>query len=113
MHGERMCSRLLAPKRATLATSHCKEMSCLRMVGAGRFERPMCGVMIEVAIISGGIGRISMFSDTVDIKPLDGTAVFCQGEGCDQPALYLFCTSTRPTAYAAYCEHHARQCANR
>ena len=55
----------------------------------------------------------TMSSETVDIKPLDGTAVLCQGEGCDQPALYLFCAATRTPSYAAYCERHARQFANR
>jgi len=49
--------------------------------------------------------------DTVDIKLLDGTAVICQGDGCDQQALFLFHAAAG--TYSAYSERHARQFANR
>ena len=54
-----------------------------------------------------------MSQAAVDIKPLDGSAVLCQGDQCDRPALYLFCGPARTPSYTAYCELHARLFANR
>ena len=31
-----------------------------------------------------------MLSETITIKPLDGSAVLCEADECDKPALYLF-----------------------
>jgi hypothetical protein len=39
------------------------------------------------------------------IKPLDGTAVRCEADRCEDPALFLFVGTS--TARWAYCEMHA------
>jgi hypothetical protein len=51
--------------------------------------------------------------EAITIRQLDGTAVLCQGEGCDRAAMYLFVTSAPDPSYSAYCEGHARQLAGR
>jgi len=43
-----------------------------------------------------------------DIKPIDGTAVRCEVERCEKPALFLFIASGPSGARWAYCEEHAR-----
>ena len=42
------------------------------------------------------------------IKPLDGTAVLCEADQCEKPALFLFAAATISDGRWAYCEEHAR-----
>jgi hypothetical protein len=41
------------------------------------------------------------------ITPMDGTAVRCEAEGCEKPALFLFAAAGASGARWAYCEEHA------
>ena len=54
-----------------------------------------------------------MNPSNVTVKVLDGTAVFCQHDGCEKPAVYLFSAATGSPLYAAHCSQHAQHFANR
>jgi hypothetical protein len=41
------------------------------------------------------------------ITPMDGTAVRCEAECCEKPALFLFAAGGTSGARWAYCEEHA------
>jgi hypothetical protein len=43
-----------------------------------------------------------------EIKRLDGTAVRCEADRCEEPALFLFIAAGTSHARWAYCEEHAR-----
>ena len=42
-----------------------------------------------------------------EIKPMDGTAVRCEADRCEKPALYLFAAARVSDGRWAYCEEHA------
>ena len=44
-----------------------------------------------------------------EVKILDGTAVRCESEQCEAPALFLFIAAGASGACRAYCETHASQ----
>jgi hypothetical protein len=48
-----------------------------------------------------------------EVKPMDGTAVRCEMDRCESPALYLFVAGGSISGYWAYCEEHARLRAHR
>jgi hypothetical protein len=52
-------------------------------------------------------------SSNVTVKMLDGTAIFCQHDGCEKPAVYLFSAVTTRPVCAAHCSEHAREFASR
>jgi hypothetical protein len=71
-----------------------------------------------------------MLSESMTISTLDGSAVLCEADQCDKPALYLFLATSvgpdrafsgmqqavaKPTALlcSAYCEVHALESAER
>jgi hypothetical protein len=54
-----------------------------------------------------------MNSSNVAVKMLDGTAVFCQRDNCEKPAVYLFSAVTTKPFCAAHCSEHARELAIR
>jgi hypothetical protein len=61
----------------------------------------------------GRASPLAMNPPNVTIKVLDSTAVFCQRDGCEKPAVYLFsAASTRPLC-TAHCGEHAQDFANR
>jgi hypothetical protein len=43
------------------------------------------------------------------VKPMDGTAVRCEADRCEVPALFLFVASGVTGERWAYCEEHARR----
>jgi hypothetical protein len=45
------------------------------------------------------------------VKVLDGRALFCQTDGCETPALYLFSETGLVPQYSAHCALHARKLA--
>jgi len=47
------------------------------------------------------------------VKVLNETALFCQTEGCETPALYLFSEAGVVPQYSAHCALHARKLAGR
>jgi len=47
------------------------------------------------------------------IKMLDGMAIYCQTEGCETPALYLFSEAGVVPQYSAHCALHACKLAGR
>ena len=56
-------------------------------------------------------GRVN--PSNVTVKMLDGTAVFCQHDGCEKRAVYLFSAATFRRLCAAHCSQHAQDFANR
>jgi hypothetical protein len=54
-----------------------------------------------------------MNPSNVIVKVLNGTAVFCQHDGCEKPAVYLFSAATTSPLCAAHCSQHAQDFANR
>ena len=42
-----------------------------------------------------------------EIKPMDGTAVRCEADRCEKPALFLFVAARGSDGRWAYCEEHA------
>jgi hypothetical protein len=54
-----------------------------------------------------------MSPSDVILRMRDGTAVFCQHDGCEKPALYLFRSVTARPFCAAHCSEHAREFASR
>jgi hypothetical protein len=54
-----------------------------------------------------------MDASNVTVKVLDGTAVFCQHNGCEKPAVYLFSAATTRPLCAVHCSEHAQDFANR
>ena len=42
-----------------------------------------------------------------EIKPMDGTAVRCEADRCEKPALFLFAAARVSDGLWAYCEEHA------
>ena len=43
-----------------------------------------------------------------EIKPMDGLAVRCGQDRCEQPALFLFVAARFSDGLWAYCEEHAQ-----
>jgi hypothetical protein len=57
--------------------------------------------------------KFVMNPSNVTVKVLDRAAVFCQHDGCEKPAVYLFSAITTKPFCAAHCSEHAQDFANR
>jgi len=52
-------------------------------------------------------GENRVMEPAKEIKPIDGTAVRCEADRCEKPALFLFVAARASAGRWAYCEKHA------